>query len=121
VNFFLDENFPRKAIPILKAEGHKVFDLRGTEREGCSDIIIFEEAMKQKAVFLTTDKDFYHTIHFLYENHYGIIVIALSQPDAASILSKLRTALGTIQKMNIHSTSYLLTDQKIYYQSQKGK
>lgn len=82
MNFFLDENFPRKAISILSRHGFFAHDIRGSNFEGADDKPIFERAQEHQAVFLTTDKDFFHTIQFLYEEHHGIIVIALSQPNA---------------------------------------
>lgn len=78
MKFFLDENFPLKAKEILEAKKHSIFDIRGTGKEGISDEKIFQISKKKKAVFLTTDKDFFHTIHFMHKPHYGVIVIALS-------------------------------------------
>ena len=34
MEFFLDENFPKKATDILEENGHRAFDIRGTELEG---------------------------------------------------------------------------------------
>jgi predicted nuclease of predicted toxin-antitoxin system len=109
VNFFLDENFPRKAIPILNSRGFSAHDIRGSDFEGEDDKHIFERAQKHQAVFLTTDKDFFHTIQFLYESHHGIIVIALSQPNAEKILEKLERALEFIKSFDIYSQCILLT------------
>jgi predicted nuclease of predicted toxin-antitoxin system len=114
VKFFLDENFPRKAARILEAQGFDVFDIRGTELEGANDNILFEKAQQHEAIFLTTDKDFYHTVPFFYKSHYGVIVIALSQPDSIGILKKLELALDVIKKTPIYSKCLLLKDRKIY-------
>jgi predicted nuclease of predicted toxin-antitoxin system len=69
VKFFLDENFPRKATRMLESHGFEVFDIRGTEIEGADDKTLFEKAQQHEAIFLTTDKDFYHTVPFFYESH----------------------------------------------------
>lgn len=114
MKFFLDENFPKKAIEIIKEAGHEAVDIRGTEHEGCDDRFIFESAQENKAIFLTTDRDFYHTIPALYPSHYGIIVIALSQPNAVSILVKLRIAINYIRNVEIKSRVLLFTDSKMY-------
>ncbi len=114
MNVFLDENFPRKSTALLEERGFNVFDIRGSQFEGEDDPDIFERALKQQALFLTTDKDFFHTVHFLYPRHYGIIVIALSQPNAAKILDKLKYALEYIKKIDIESQCILLTDHRIY-------
>jgi len=114
MKFFLDENFPKKAIDILKKAGHEILDIRGTEFEGCSDRVIFENAQQNRAVFLTTDCDFYHTIPSLYNRHCGIIVIALSQPNAGSIITKLKIALQYSHNINLNSSVLLITDTKMY-------
>ena len=75
MKFFLDENFPKSSEIVLKEFGHKVFDIRGTSREGMSDLEIFKLSQEKNAVFLTTDKDFFHTIPFQFEKHYGVIII----------------------------------------------
>ena len=120
MNFFLDENFPKKVINVIeKAEDERCnfFDNRGTNFEGCNDKLIFDKAQKKKAVFLTTDKDFFHTIPFLYTSHYGIIVIALSQPNSKKIVDKFKIALNFIQNQSIKSKTLLMTDKSMYLYS----
>lgn len=68
MNFMLDENFPRQAGDMLEGLGHNVFDIRGTEYEGCNDTAIFRLAQKKEAIFLTTGRDFFHTVPFLFKN-----------------------------------------------------
>jgi predicted nuclease of predicted toxin-antitoxin system len=48
MKFFLDENFPKAAVGMLKGMGHEVFDLRGTNREGSQDGDIFAEAQQHR-------------------------------------------------------------------------
>ena len=112
MNFFLDENFPKKAISLLEELGHKVFDIRGTDREGLSDIELFPLTKKEKAVFLTTDKDFFHTIHLTEKPHYGIIVIALRQPNGEALMRKLEWILSHLDKFSFVNECLLLTDSK---------
>jgi predicted nuclease of predicted toxin-antitoxin system len=57
---------------------HSVFDIRGTSDEGTEDVDIFQMVQEKESIFLTTDKDYFHTIPHLYESHYGVIVITLS-------------------------------------------
>jgi predicted nuclease of predicted toxin-antitoxin system len=110
MNFFLDENFPKQAKLILEHAMHQVFDLRGTKDEGISDIQIFAMAKQHQAIFLTTDKDFYHTIHYNHKPHPGIIVIALGQPNGKNILDKLNWFLSHGLLENIENKCYLITD-----------
>ena len=110
MNFFLDENFPKSAVAILSTSGHEAFDLRGTPREGIPDFEIFAEAQKLGAVFLTTDRDFFHTIPHLYERHAGVIMIALRQPNRESILNKLLWAINTIRAADFANRTFQLRD-----------
>ncbi len=93
--FFLDENFPKQAGNYLESLGHKTIDIRSASKEGSSDKIMFEMAQKNKAIFLTTDRDFFHTIPFLFEFHCGVITIALRQPNRKKLLRKLNGLLKT--------------------------
>ena len=112
--FLLDENFPKPAIRILADRGHSGIDIRGTDQEGASDDSLFRLAQKRGAVFLTTDKDFFHTVPVTFSKHKGSIVIALAQPNRAAILAKLDLALRYIEGHGIANRSLLLTDRKMY-------
>ncbi len=113
--FFLDENFPKGAVELIERLGHKVHDIRGSNLEGLKDNKIFDLALKKKAIFLTTDKDFFHTIPRIYKKHFGIIVITLSKPDSNSIIEKLRWALNFIAKLNFEDSCLLLSDRRHYF------
>jgi predicted nuclease of predicted toxin-antitoxin system len=110
MRFFLDENFPKTAAKILIENGHDVFDIRGTSDEGSEDIDIFQIAQERNAIFLTTDKDYFHTIPHLYESHYGIIVITLRKPNRKNILDKLKWALNHVDLLNFKDKIILLRD-----------
>jgi predicted nuclease of predicted toxin-antitoxin system len=110
--FFLDENFPKKAIWLLQEYGHSSIDIRGSNQEGLSDIDIFSLAKNKKAVFITSDKDFYHTIHMTEKPHFGIIVVALRQPNSKAILDKLEWVLNNLEKFSFNNQCLLLTDTK---------
>jgi predicted nuclease of predicted toxin-antitoxin system len=111
MKFFLDENFPKAATGVLEKMGHEVFDLRGTDREGSQDEDIFAEAQQHGAVFLTTDRDFFHTIPHLHAEHYGVIVIALRQPNRTAILEKLSWVLERIAQSEFASRTIQLRDR----------
>ncbi len=51
MTFFLDENFPKKAIELLESTGYSVIDIRGTDKEGLSDNDIFNMCKEKNAVF----------------------------------------------------------------------
>ncbi|HNZ27528.1 MAG TPA: DUF5615 family PIN-like protein [Spirochaetota bacterium] len=110
--YFLDENFPKKSSDLLKARGNQIIDVRGTDKEGLSDVDLFYIAKHSKSIFLTTDKDFFHTIHLLNKPHSGIVVIALRQPNADNIIDKLKWFLDNYSKENIENKCFLITDNK---------
>jgi predicted nuclease of predicted toxin-antitoxin system len=112
MKFFLDENFPKKAAYLLSDRGYAVLDVRGTDQEGLKDEIIFELARKAGAIFLTTDKDFSHSIHLKLKPHSGIVVIALKRPDAASILERLKWFLNNCIDQTISNKCFLILDLK---------
>jgi predicted nuclease of predicted toxin-antitoxin system len=111
MKFFLDENFPKAAASVLEGLGHEVFDLRGTGREGSPDAEIFTDAQLQGAVFLTTDRDFFHTIPHLHAEHHGVVVIALRQPNRAAILEKLCWLLNRLRPTDFANRTIQLRDR----------
>jgi len=112
MNFFLDENFPKTAALLLESQGHAVYDIRGTDKEGLSDADIFEICRKQRAIFLTTDRDFFHTVHFIAKPHYGIIVIALPKPNAKHIIERLEWWLANFKDEDSSNICFLLYENR---------
>lgn len=115
MKFFLDENFPKTTISILIEKGHNFFDVRSTQLEGSDDVSIFTFAQDKKAIFLTTDKDFFHTIPYLFEKHHGVIVIALQQPNRKSITEKFIFALDHFDLSSFESKILLLRDNSFSF------
>lgn len=111
MKFFLDENFPRKAHALLSGRGHQVMDLRGGPEEGMDDPDIFQRAQENQAAFLTTDRDFFHTVPHLFSYHHGVVVIALRQPTGQSILDKLTWFLDHFREETIPGHVFLLKDR----------
>ena len=113
MKFFLDENFPKTAGEFLVSRGHEVLDVRGTAEEGLSDREIFTRAQEQQALFLTTDRDFFHTIPHLFSSHHGVVVIALRQPNRQAILDRLEWVLDRLRPESSMGTIYLLRDRTV--------
>ena len=111
MRFFLDENFPKSASDFLSRHNHEITDIRGTRDQGADDTKIFDLAQKQQAVFLTTDRDFFHTVPHLYKHHFGIVVIALRQPNRHNILSKLEWFLEHFGNTNLENKIFQLRDR----------
>jgi len=110
MKFFLDENFPRAAIAVIQRQGHEAMDARDLLAPGLPDEHLFGEAQGRGAVFLTTDRDFFHTIPWLYARHFGIVVIALRQPNRERILARLEWFLRTMDLHKLAGRVYQLRD-----------
>ena len=111
MRFFLDENFPKAAHVLLAGRGHDVMDVRGTSDEGMDDPHIFGLAQRNEAAFLTTDKDFFHTVPHLYSRHHGAVVIALRQPNRKSIMDRLDWFLSRFSADSLQGRVFLLKDR----------
>jgi len=110
MKFLLDENFPKAAIALLRVAGHEVFDFRGSGDEGIEDSEVFHKAQNLSAILLTTDRDFFHTIPHLFESHFGVVVIALRQPNRNSILSRLEWLLSQVSEHQFNHRVFQLRD-----------
>ncbi len=80
MNFRLDENFPKSAVIFLHDTGHSAARSIDFIGQGAEDVAVFELAQHRKAILLTTDRDFFHTIPYLFPEHNGVVVVALKQP-----------------------------------------
>ena len=116
MKFVLDENIPLRASLYLTGSGHEVTEIRLTDKQGACDEEIFILAQELNAVFITTDRDFFHTIPFLFDHHCGVIVISLRQPNGEAILSRIKWAISNIDKSSLDNKVILLKDSgyKVY-------
>jgi len=115
MRFFLDENFPFAAKNYLEKQGHEVLCALMRHPQGMIDSLLFEDAQNHRAIFVTTDKDFYHTIPFLYDKRTAaVVVIALKQPNRTKILARFNDLLSSIDLRSCQQSVFLVTDNKIY-------
>src|SRR2546429_9923640 len=85
MNIFADENIPRQIVTQLRAEGHQVeYVTRQVE-----DRTILEDAYKQKALLITSDKDFRR------------LVIDESRPTAGVIFLKVSRTIPSRDRARI--------------------
>lgn len=71
---------------------------------------LFAEAQRAQAVLLTTDRDFAHTIPHLFEQHRGVVVVALHQPNRSSIVARLECFLDHAAGEDLRNKVFLLGD-----------
>lgn len=110
MKFLLDENFPKSVKAILEDLNHDVLDIREINGEGTPDSEIMELAVKENAVVITTDRDFFHTLAATRESHPGIIVIALKQATRKKLHDKVLWLLKEIDPTQIPGRAFQLRD-----------
>jgi predicted nuclease of predicted toxin-antitoxin system len=86
VRIIVDENIPLMTVNELRTLGHDVTDIRGTKFEGISDAELWDIVLKEKRLFITTDKGF---IQNRYEKHRGVLIVRLKQPNRLKIHQKV--------------------------------
>jgi predicted nuclease of predicted toxin-antitoxin system len=91
MNIVVDENLPRRTVDELRAMSHIVTDIRGTPQEGALDDSLWLLAQQKQALLITTDRGFSHKRN---EAHWGVLIIALRQPNRAKIHAKVMYALS---------------------------
>ena len=82
MKILVDENIPNITVLELRAMGHDVLDIRGTERQGMFDDELWPLAQTEQRALVTTDKGFSEHRD---EQHYGILVVRLRQPNEQRI------------------------------------
>ena len=113
MKFFLDENFPRLALAQLVAAGHSASHALDSFPPGTADDKLFAHAQTDGAIFITTDKDFFHTIPLTFARHGGALVITLRKPNRADLLRRLADALALLGGRELRDTVWLVTDTRI--------
>jgi predicted nuclease of predicted toxin-antitoxin system len=113
MKFFLDENFPRPALIFLVSLGHSAAHALDYFPPGTADEKLFARAQSDGAIFITTDKDFFHTIPLAFARHGGAIVITLRKPNRADLLRRLADALALLGERDLRDTVWLVTDTRI--------
>jgi len=113
MTFFLDENFPRPAMTFLESAGHSASHALHSFPPGTEDTKLFAHAQEQKAIFVTTDRDFFHTVPMAFERHKGAIVITLRKPNRADLLRRLADALTLLGERDLSDTVWLVTETRI--------
>lgn len=90
MKILVDENIPATTVTALREQGYDVLDIRGTDDQGMPDQELWQKAVQQKRLLITTDKGF---AEHRDERHYGILIIRLKQPSRVKIHQRVLQAL----------------------------
>lgn len=89
MRILVDENIPNITVQELRALGHDVLDIRGTERQGMFDEALWPFAQAEQRMLVTTDKGFSEHRD---KQHHGILVVRLRQPNEQRIHARIMAA-----------------------------
>ena len=78
MRILVDENIPRTTVDRLRELGHDVKDIRGTAAEGLADTGLWDVAVRERRLLITTDKGF---TEYRAASHFGIVIVRLRQPN----------------------------------------
>lgn len=92
MKILVDENIPKITVKNLFELDHDVLDVRGTAMEGASDEDLWQMAIDQRRLLVSTDRGFAKKRG---TSHFGIVIISLRQPNAAAIHERVLTALAS--------------------------
>lgn len=91
MRILVDENIPKVTVNELRAKGHDVLDIRGTERQGMFDDALWPFAQTEQRMLVTTDKGFSEHRD---EPHCGILIVRLRQPNEPRIHARIMAAFS---------------------------
>ena len=107
MKIFVDENIPAMTVRELRNAGHDVADIRGTENEGMSDEDVWKKVQEEQRLLITTDKGFAQKRH---ENHNGVLVIRLKQPNRLKIHNKVIQAMDRFKEKEWAGLTVVMQD-----------
>ena len=90
MKIIVDENIPTTTVNELREQGYDVLDIRGTSDQGMTDQKLWQKAVQEKRLLITTDKGF---AEHRDDQHYGLLIICLKQPTGAKIHQRVLQAL----------------------------
>ena len=111
MKILVDENIPNITARELRMMGHDVLDIRGTERQGMFDDELWPFAQTEQRMLITTDKGFSEHRN---EQHCGILVIRLRQPNEQRIHARI---MGAFRRFTEHEWPCLLVVMRDAVQS----
>ena len=112
MRILVDENIPRLTVAALIEQGHEVLDFRCSAREGSPDADLWDVALRENRLLITTDKGF--AAHRR-EDHAGILIVRLRQPNRQRIHERVLLALSRFQEPQWQGLTVVVRDQAVSY------
>ena len=90
MDILVDENIPLMTVMQLREMGNNVVDIRNTAEEGLADEALWNKAIDEKRLLITTDKGF---AHYRNREHHGILIVLLRRPNRIRINKRVVEAV----------------------------
>ncbi len=90
MQILVDENIPRMTAQRLQELGHDVRDIRGSADQGSADVALWDIAVREGRLLITTDKGF---TEYRATSHNGILIVRLRQPNRLRIHQSVMRAM----------------------------
>ena len=95
MKILVDENIPRMTVEGLRERGHDVRDIRGSSDQGLEDAALWDIAVRESRLLITTDKGF---TEYRTTSHNGILIVRLRQPNRLKIHQSVMRALDRFRE-----------------------
>lgn len=106
------------SVNELRALGHDVMDIRGTNLAGIDDEELWKIVQKEKRLLITTDKGF---LQHRYEKHHGLLIIRLKQPNRLTINKKVIKGISLFKEKEWSQMTVVMQDTFHSTWKRKGK
>ena len=90
MDILVDENIPLMTVVQLRDMGNNVIDIRNTAEESLTDEALWNRAIDEKRLLITTDKGF---AHYRDREHQGILIVLLRRPNRTRINERVVEAV----------------------------
>jgi predicted nuclease of predicted toxin-antitoxin system len=109
----LDENFDRRLVPLLAAEGHDVDTVLAEGLSGSDDTAIYAACQASGRALITLDLDFSNPVRFPPAGMEGIIVVRLRRPVLPVIQATLMSVLPQLKTQPLKGTLWIVEPGRI--------
>ena len=116
MDILVDEDVPPNAIHALLELGHNVKDIRQTSIQGLADTDLWNLALSERRMLITTDKGFTERRD---DNHAGILVIRLRQPNRHKICNAVLLAMKRFTSQQWPGLLVVMRDQTMSISRQR--
>jgi predicted nuclease of predicted toxin-antitoxin system len=95
VRLLANENFPRDAVDVLRANGHDVAWVR-TDAPGSSDDAVLARAQQEQRLLITFDKDFGELVFAKGQAaSQGVVLFRIGMPSPSIVATKVASVLDS--------------------------